>query len=58
MFADENGRLGESEPFETMESLQVTEIDDYLEAVLNKRRGNSTLINFMESPKNSRQQRN
>ena len=50
-----NGAAAESEPFETMESVQVAEIDDYLEALLkrcNKSHG-YTGINFMESPRSS-----
>jgi hypothetical protein len=45
----------ESEPFETMESVQISEIDDYLNAVL-KRCSKSHAhsgINFMESPRSS-----
>ena len=47
----------DNDPYETMESLKVSEIDDYLEAVLsryNKRENKYTSgINFMESPRSS-----
>ena len=39
----------QQEPFETMESLKVSEIDEYLDAVLTKYKGTSQ-INFMEHP--------
>lgn len=51
---DNNNEIIENEPFETMESLKVAEIDDYLEAVLNKCKGSQSVgINFMESPRSS-----
>jgi hypothetical protein len=49
----------DNEPYETMESVQVGDIDDYLDAILkNYKHGNhghthGSGVNFMMSPKNS-----
>jgi len=42
----------ESEPFETMESLNIADIDDYLNALLRKYKNTVGPVNFMESPRN------
>ena len=55
--ATKNGEdINDWEPYETMESIKIGEIDEYLDAILSKynrgSQGNS--VNFMESPKSCR----
>ena len=58
-----NGNKKQAEPFETMENLEVGEIDDYLNAVLKKcRRSQGEIvnvpINFLDSPRHSKSRLN
>ncbi len=60
-FSENSSRLGYMKPedndsFETFESVQIQDVDHYLEAILGKHRGGSTpgsCVNFLEphSPK-------
>ena len=46
--------IDDEEPFETMESVQVADIDDYLDAILKNYKGSGTGVNFMESPRSNK----
>ena len=57
ILSQQNGNhleIVETEPFETMESIKIGEIDDYLDAVLKNYKGSVHSINFMESPRSSK----